>query len=342
MPAIRAIPPQIDTLDGRCLSTYLIVPDNGQVGKMDVLSDILDLLQLRGTLYFRTAFSAPWSVAVPRHRGAARFHLVVQGRCHVRVGDDRDVVLEPGDLVVIPDGTAHVLCDSPQRAPASLEAVLETAGYRGEGVLVYGGEGPDDAETKLICGHFTFAEGADHPLLRALPPCLVVTAETRARAPWLDELMRLITRRMFADAPGATAAVIRLSEALFIEVVRTCAAQDAALAGVVSALDDPRIGRALGVMHRAPEQDWTLDRIAREVGMSRSRFADRFQAMMGCAPMAYLADIRLQKAMNLLVGTGEPVQRVAARVGYQSPAAFSRAFAARYGRSPSEVRHQAA
>ena len=305
---------------------------------MDVLSDILDVLQLRGTLYFRTAFSAPWSVAVPAQGRAARFHLAVQGRCHVAVGEGQDVVLEPGDMIVIPNGAAHLLSDRPGRAPAALEDVLQRAGYDGEGVLVYGGEPEAEAETKLICGHLNFATGAEHPLLRALPPYLLVSAELRARAPWLDELMRLIVRQMFAESPGVTASVIRLSEALFIEVVRTCADQDPALRGVVEALGDPRIGRALSLMHRSLEQDWTLERIAREVGMSRSRFAERFQALMGCAPMSYLADLRLQKARNLLAGTLEPIQRIATQVGYRSPAAFTRAFTGRYGQSPRALR----
>ena len=310
---------------------------------MDVLSDVLDLLQLRGSLYFRTAFSSPWSVAVPEHGRAARFHLAAQGRCQVVIGDDT-VALEPGDLIVIPNGAAHILCDQPTDAPSPLEDVLERSGYTGEGVLVHGGDAYEtaDADTKLICGHLNFAPGVDHPLLRALPTYVLVTAELRARAPWLDELLRLITRQTFAGSPGFTASVIRLSEALFIEVVRTCADQDPALRRIIEAMDDPRIGRALGLMHRDFAQEWTLEGIAREAGMSRSRFADQFQALMGCAPMSYLSDLRLQKAMNLLAGSVEPIQRVAAQVGYQSPAAFSRAFASRFGRSPREVRLGAA
>lgn len=305
---------------------------------MDALSEILDVLQLRGSLYFRTAFTPPWSVAVPALGRAARFHLAVQGRCHIAIGENHAVTLEPGDMVLIPKGAAHVLRDRPGREPAPLEAVLQRAGYGGEGVLVYGGAAQAEGETKLICGHLDFAEGADHPLLRALPDCLLVTAELRARAPLLDELMRLIARQMFAEAPGATASVKRLTEALFIEVIRVCADQDPALGGILEATADPRIGRALCLMHRGLERDWTLERLAREAGMSRSRFAERFQSLIGCAPMTYLSDLRLQKARTLLAQTGEPVQRVAERVGYRSPAAFSRAFSGRFGQSPRALR----
>lgn len=309
---------------------------------MDALSDILDSLQLRGTLYFRTAFSPPWAVAVPAQGRAARFHLVAEGHCHVGIDGGPDVALGTGDLIVIPGGAAHVLRDAPGTAATTLDDVLQRTGYSGEGVLVHGGDPGAPGGTKLICGHLSFAEHADHPLLRALPAFLRVDAELRARSPWLDELMRLIMRQMFAGSPGVRAAVIRLSEALFIEVIRACADQDPGLRGIVEAMAEPRIGRAIALMHRGLDKDWSLDRLAREAGMSRSRFADRFQALMGCAPMAYLGDLRLQSAMRLLAESGEPIQRVAARVGYRSPAAFSRAFAGRFGRPPSEARRAAA
>jgi AraC-like DNA-binding protein len=308
---------------------------------MDVLSDILDLLQLKGTLYFRTAFTPPWSVAVPEYSRAARFHIAAQGRCHVQVGDSV-VVLDSGDMIVIPNGAAHVLSDGSGVPAEPLDDVLQETGYSGEGALVWGGDTAGEGETKLICGHFDFATGADHPLLRALPDYLHVTGEARARASWLDEIVRLITRQVFAGSPGVGASVIRLSEALFIEVVRACAERDPRLHGLIEAMEDPRIGRALSLMHREPERAWSLDRLAREVGMSRSRFAERFNRLVGCAPMSYLLDIRLQAAMNLLSGGGEPVKRVAERVGYQSAAAFSRAFAQRFGYSPRDVRRPAA
>ena len=309
---------------------------------MDALSDILDLLELRGTMYFRTAFSPPYAVAVPTQGRAARFHLVAQGRCHVRIEDGPSVVLNTGDMILVPNGAAHVLSDESDRPPTALDEVLQQSGYTGEGVLAFGGDPRPDGDAKLICGHLNFAEGVEHPLLRALPSHLLVTAELRARSPWLDELIRLIIRQMFAGSPGFTASVIRLSEALFIEAVRACADQDEALRRVITAIGDARIGRALSLMHRELGGDWTLDRIAREVGMSRSRFAEQFQALMGSAPMSYLSDQRLQKAMALLSATGEPIQRVATQVGYQSAAAFSRAFSNRYGHSPSDVRRAAA
>ncbi len=306
---------------------------------MDVLSDILDVLRLRGTLYFRTSFSPPFAVAVPHLGQAARFHIAAQGGCHVRVAGEHDVILNSGDMILIPNGREHVLCDEIDTKPAALEDVLAQSGYSGEGVLVHGGTALPNADTKLICGHFTFADGADHPLLRALPDFLLVTAEMRASAPLLDELLRLIIRQMFAQTPGTQASVIRLSEVLFIEVIRCCAAVDTNIGSIISAMADTPIGTALGLLHHNPEKRWSLDTLARGVGMSRSRFAHRFQNVIGCAPMSYLSNLRLQRAMNLLTDTTTPVQVVASQVGYQSPAAFSRAFSDRYGCSPRQIRH---
>lgn len=308
------------------------------IGKiMDPLSDLLDMIELRGALYFRTAFTPPWSIAVPPLGRAARFHLVVQGQCWAAV-DGRSVRLDPGDLVIIPNGAGHVLSDVDGAKPVSLDTVVRRSGFTGDEVLVYGGDAPGARSTQLICGHFAFAQETRHPLIEALPDLLVVTAEMRARDSWLDDIMRLIARRMFSGAPGSAASVKRLSEAMFVEAIKACAGQAQALEGVVGALNDPRISRSLALMHKRPEADWTIERIAGEIGMSRSRFAELFQAMIGRAPMGYLAEIRLQKAMTLLRRTSEPIQRIADRVGYRSPAAFTRAFAERYGMAPRDVR----
>ncbi len=309
---------------------------------MDVLNDILDTLELKGALYFRTDCSAPWAIAVPDYAQAARFHLVVQGSCHVRLASGATLELNPGDLILIPGGRSHVLADSAGRHATDLETVLKDSGYDGEGALVVG-RGDPQASTQLICGHFTFRAAADHPLLRALPEALVVTAAMRAREPWLDEVLRLVARRMFAEEIGSTAAVTRLSEIVFIEVLRIGVEQCEGLKRLVEAFRDRQVGRALQLIHAQPGETWTVDRLAGEVGMSRSRFAERFSALVGQGPMAYLADWRLQKALALLDRSpASSVQQVASQTGYKSPAAFSRAFTGKFGVAPSAYRRRSA
>ncbi len=304
---------------------------------MDVLDDILATLDLKGALYFRTDCTAPWAVAVPELNRAARFHLVVQGRLHVAFPSGKAVDLMPGDLVLVPGGRAHVLADAPGRPAPPLQTVLADAGYDGRGVLVLG-QGDPLASTQTICGHFTFRDGSDHPLLRALPDHLVITNSLRAREPWLDELLRLVARRMFTDGIGLPAAVTRLSEVVFIELLRVGIGQVDGLRTILDAFRDRQIGRALELIHGAPGDAWTVDRLAHAVGMSRSRFAERFSDLLGTGPMAYLADWRLQKSLALLDETRASIQQVARQAGYRSPAAFTRAFAGKFGVAPTEYR----
>jgi AraC family transcriptional regulator, activator of mtrCDE len=302
---------------------------------MDVLDDVLDTLNLKGAFYFRTDFSSPWAVTVPDLRQAARFHLVVQGRCHVGFPSGASADIGPGDLVLIPRGQSHILADVAGREAPPLETVL--AGYDGRGVLVVG-TGDSSATTQMVCGHFTFRAGADHPILRALPEYLVTTNAMRARRPWLDDILRLVVRQVFSDTIGSTATVTRLSEIVFIELLRVGIGQSAGLRSVLEAFQDQQIGGALQLIHAEPERSWTVESLAASVGMSRSRFAERFSDLMGAGPMSYLTDWRLQKALSLLDDARCSVQQVASRTGYQSPAAFTRAFTGKFGLAPTEYR----
>ncbi|MEO1134990.1 MAG: AraC family transcriptional regulator [Pseudomonadota bacterium] len=306
---------------------------------MDVLDDILSSLALKGALYFRTDFSAPWATTVPALKGAARFHLVVEGRCFVAVAGGARVELGPGDLILIPAGREHIIAHEETDAAAPLETVLADAGYDGEGVLV-AGSGDQSATTQLICGHFTFRDGADHPLLRALPSQLVFSAADRARAPWLDDILRLLTKRVFDAGPGGNVAVTRLSEAAFVEMLRHGAGAAPEMGAILAALQDKQIGRSLTLMHARPHEMWTVESLASESGMSRSRYAEKFRTLIGMSPLAYLSEWRLQKALALLDNARCSVQQAAAQTGYQSPAAFTRAFTAKFGAPPTQYRRQ--
>ncbi len=308
---------------------------------MDVLEDIFDTFALRGALYFRTDFSAPWAVAVPDYEQVARFHLVVQGRCHVRTGVDETVELGPGDLILIPRGQSHELSDRPGRDAPPLETVLQDAGYADDNVLVVGSGNPS-ASTQMVCGHFSFRQGADHPILRALPNFIVASAADRAKEPLFDETLRLLTRQVFQDAGRSASAVRRMSEVIFIELLRLGIGADEHLAKVLGGLRDPQIGKALELIHRSPGDPWTVATLAAEVGMSRSSFADQFRQAVGLGPMHYLSDWRLQKALSLLTGSQLPVQQVAALAGYRSPAAFTRAFSDKFGVAPTQMRRKSA
>ncbi len=306
---------------------------------MDLLNDILSTLNLKGMLYFRTEFSGKWAVTVPTLAAAARFHLVVKGCCHVRIGEDQCQVLSPGDIILIPKGRSHIISDAPQKAAPPLEKIISQSGYKDDGLLVYGCKSAG-LQTQMVCGHFSFRPGADHPILRHLPDFITMTAAGRKKLPLLDESLRLIAERAFTESLGSTAAVTRLSEIVFMEILQSVMSTGDKHTFMLEALRDARIAKSLQLIHRNPNKPWTVDSLASEVAMSRSRFSERFKNLVGETPMTYLSEWRLQKSLELLGDTQKPIQQVANETGYQSPAAFARAFQGKFGVSPRAYRVQ--
>ena len=303
----------------------------------DVLSDVLDTVALKAAIYFRTDFHPDFGIAVPAYGRAARFHLVVQGSCYVTLDDGTRVRLQPGDLALVPGGASHLLSSNETITTAPLADVMSQAGFTGSGPFVVG-SGVAAESCQMVCGHFTFADGADHPLLRSIPNLLHITAADRASRPMLDDVLRLLVRRMFEGEPGAAASVSRLSEVLFIEAMRAGIAQAPDISRLMSAVYDPQIGRSLTLIHNDVAAAWTVESLAAAVGMSRSRYAERFRELVGTAPMAYVAEWRLQRALNLLASSNVPIKAVAHQIGFRSAAAFTRAFTDRFACSPKERR----
>lgn len=305
---------------------------------MDVLSDILGTLALRGMLYFTTEFAPPWGVKVPPLGTVARFHLVMRGTCWIEVeGDPERLRLETGDLVLIPHGAGHILADSPGTPALQVDEVIARSGFTGRGTLVYGGE-DRGYPTRLLCGHFEFDEGVCHPFLRQMPARIVIRHEEVARSVLLEEVFRSIVREVRGARPGCDAVVQRLSEVLFIQSVRVWAESTAQDPGILSALANPDLGRCLGAIHGNPAANWTLEKLAREAGLSRTVFAARFKRLMAISPMQYVALWRIQKARRLLKDTQLTIDAIAERVGYGSTAALSRVFKKHVGESPGRHR----
>jgi AraC-like DNA-binding protein len=307
---------------------------------MDVLSDILDGLRLRGTLYFTTEFRRPWGLRVPAYRRVARFHLVVRGSCWIRVADGEPVELETGDLILIPHGAEHVLADTPDTPCRTVEEVVRSAGFTGRGALVIAGDDGGGA-ARMVCGHFEFDTGQEHPLVTQLPPALVVRWSESVRDSPLENAFRFIAREVQESRPGHGTVVRRLSEVLFVQAIRFWADRAQPERGLLAALADPRLGAALTAIHAAPAEHWTLERLGREAALGRSAFAARFRAVVGEPPLQYLTRWRVQMASRLLAESRLPLERIAERVGYESAASLSRAFRKTTGSSPGAYRRQA-
>ena len=312
---------------------------------LDLLSDILTRLSLRGTFYFRTSFSPPFGVQVPAFQNVARFHFVQRGELNVFVSNTGETLrLKQGDLILIPHGSAHaLLCNEVKPLDAlPLEQVLKDSGYQGDGVLIYGGE-DKSRDTQLICGHFSFTgppgrQGTGHMLIDRLPPYILIENYGGDAGAWIEATLRMIGSEISSAQIGGDLIALKLSEVLFAQAIRAHleyqSPSDTALAGFA----DPRISRALTAFHKFPAQDWSVETLAREAGMSRTAFAQLFAEKMGTTPMHYLTDWRMQIACHGLTESRWNVADAAAEVGYASEAAFSRAFKKQIGLSPAAYR----
>ncbi|MBU2485790.1 MAG: AraC family transcriptional regulator [Alphaproteobacteria bacterium] len=308
---------------------------------LDLLSDILTRLSLRGTLYFRTSFTEPWGVRVPAHRNVARFHFAHRGEAVVRVeGQMHPVVLAQGDLVIIPHGAAHVLScrhTGPEEA-LPLDDVLARSGFSGHGTLVWGGEdGPQD--TQLICGHFALAEGSRHMLFDRLPPLIHLRGYGEEAGPWLEATLRVIGAEAGGARLGGDLIALKMSEAIFAQAIRAHIEQTSGTGSGVAGFADPHLSRALAAFHRQPASDWSVEKLAREAALSRTGFAERFAARLGVTPMAYVTAWRMQIAREALATRGFSVAEAAEVSGYASESAFSRVFKKEIGLSPAAFRH---
>ncbi len=310
---------------------------------MDVFSDILDLLKFQGCLYFTTCFNAPWGVEVPDFKQVARFHLVVEGECWVVVEGKDPVSLTPGDFIIIPHGTTHLLKDAPKSHVYALTNVLDDGSFDETGRLNYSNNNSSETSndpTKLVCGHFEFDDGYNHQLFEQLPPFILIKGEEAEKFSWFDQALQVMAYEAGSARPGNDAIVKRLSEILFLHTIRVWNETNQGKKGFAAAVSDPQIGRSISAVHKTPEQKWTVESMAQQAGMSRTVFAGRFSEMTGLTPMQYLTKWRVLKAQRMLSENNDSVEWIASQVGYESVAAFSRVFKRFTGKGPGAHRKE--
>ncbi len=319
----------------------------------DALSDVLKTVRLTGATFFDVVAKAPWvaesppcDVILPKILPDAEhliaYHVVTEGRCFANIVGEEPIALEAGEVIVFTKGDAHVLSSSP-----GLRAEPRTAGAL-DGMITsqlpflinYGEEGPTTA--KFVCGFLACDARPFNPLLESLPPVIKSGDPQGGDKGWLGQFIRLATMESADKRAGGESVLAKLSELMFIEVIRRhLEALPPEQAGWLAGLRDPFVGKALSLMHAAPAQDWTIEDLAKEVGLSRSVLAERFSDLVGMPPMQYLANWRMQIASGLLSGGSANIATVAAEVGYGSEASFSRAFKKLVGMPPSEWRRRA-
>jgi AraC family transcriptional regulator, activator of mtrCDE len=309
---------------------------------MDLLSDILSNLKLKGTLYFRTSFTSPWSIRVPAFQKVSRFHFAHRGRCLVRIHPDNDaVLLEQGDLVIITHGAAHTLfCDpSTENPPALLDDVIAQSGFNGHGALVYGELGTHH-ETQLICGHFAFDADAQHPLIDALPESIHIKNYGESAGLWMENTLKVIGSETGNDSMGSDLIALKMSEIIYAQAMRSFLSSSAAKDTVLAGYADESLAKAIKVIHQSPEHAWSLQELAKIAGLSRTSFTHRFKQMLSMTPLGYMTHWRMQLARRQLTETNAAIIDIAEKVGYQSEAAFSRVFKKQFVIAPMRYRNR--
>jgi len=320
----------------------------------DVLSEVLSAVRLTGSVFFDVTATAPWvaeappsaqiaDAVMPGAQHAIEYHVLTRGSCWIALVDGapfEPIQLHEGDIAVIPHGEPHALSSAPRmRAPPDLGVHRRP---KDEGSLPFklrtGTGGTSDAH--LICGFFACDVRPFNPLLDALPRFMRIGRGTSSAADGLlDQFIRLASVEISDKRAGAQSVLNKLSELMFIEAIRAYMDRlGAETTGWLAGLRDPLVGRAIALLHAHPERSWTLDELAAGSGASRSGLASRFTQLMGYPPIQYLTRWRMQLAAKRLAERGAKVAAVAQEVGYDSEAAFSRAFKKFSGRSPSEWR----
>jgi AraC-like DNA-binding protein len=300
-----------------------------------LFSDILSGARLRSSVYFRPEFGAPWAVSIADH--GTVFHIVATGTCWLRAKSlDQPLFLTAGDFVVATRGEAHVLSDEPARPAVNFFELIKRNGFGRNGAFRLG----EEPTTRFLCGGLQFENGANCPLLTVLPPFLHVRAMEPGGPPWLRLTVEHIRAELDGGDPGAAEVVTRLADILFIQAVRAYFEDhaDTTQDGWLAAARDREIGQALALIHANPDEPWTVETLARRVATSRSAFADRFTELVGEPPLRYLTQLRINAAARRLRSSDDKMSAVAANAGYDSLAAFSRAFKRQVGMTPGEYR----
>lgn len=312
---------------------------------MDALSEVLSAIRLTGAVFFNGEFTAPWGFEATRVEQLATllpasterlliYHLVMDGQAELRTTSAGGVSLTAGDLVILPHGDTHTFSvGEPPMYLNGTETLLRAFGTSDLNLIRYGGGG---APTRFICGYFGCERDAEELFLGGLPSVIKVHLRGDAAGQWLE---RSICDLLRDGRPGQRALLSKMAEALFIEVLRRyMESLPPDQRGWLAAARDPVVGAALGLLHQDPRHKWNVAELASRVGASRTVMNERFVHLLGASPLAYLTRWRLHLAARLLKTTRRTITQVADDVGYESDAAFSRAFKRTFGKSPARHR----
>jgi AraC-like DNA-binding protein/mannose-6-phosphate isomerase-like protein (cupin superfamily) len=304
----------------------------------DAVSEVLRSLAVRSTIFCLSELRAPWAFRVDGEK-VPKFHLVLEGSAFLSCGGEPPLALGAGDLVLLPRGARHTLANDRATPTMTLERLLAEARLDGGSQLRYGGSG---ALTRLLCGGFSLADGVPEPALAGFPEVIRVGRHNAAATSWLEHVLATLKSEADDGLPGADALVAKLADVFLAQALRAwlIEAEPDALVGLGSIHDRP-IAEALEALSSRPAEPWSLDRLAKHVGLSRTALAVRFRDRVGMPPMRYLTKLRLSQAAAYLATGHLSIQEIAGLAGYQSDATLSKAFKREFGQAPGAYRDRA-
>lgn len=304
--------------------------------RFDLLTDVMEQVRLEATVYFSAELHAPYGIAIDRpHRSP--FYIGLEGQCELQVGR-KVYTIGPRDFVLLPKAAPHVVRSDRSARIVPFDDWLATHPMDAHGFTAQPGPGP---VRRVIGGFFSTDALKINPLFDALPPLIHLRGTDPDVQRWLAPTIEFIRAEIESGMQGSRTILRRMADVLFIQALRAYAARDRCAAGWLRGLGDPRVGRALVLLHQRYADPWTLESLAHEVGTSRTALAVRFRELVGEAPMAYLARWRITRAANRLRSERTPLALIAEGVGYQSDAVFSKAFHRVTGVSPGRYRREA-
>jgi AraC-like DNA-binding protein len=297
---------------------------------MDILTDVLNRVRLSGTLLFHYELGLPWNVELPQFPDAV-FHYLRRGSATIELREGPPLRIAGGDFVLIARGEPHVIRSGRRTKPLSLLDLDRQPAHLG--IVHHGGE--QEPLSTLICGFFALARPAQIRVLELLPPIV----HLRPDHDWLDTILRRLVAESAVERPGQCAVLARITEVLFVEVLRSwIKSLGPGEGGWIGAIADPQIGKALQLIHEQPGRPWTLRELGRSAGLGRSAFAARFKQLVGQSVYRYLVARRMDEAARMLESSDETIARIANHVGYETTTAFSKVFQQYFGFSPGRYR----
>lgn len=312
---------------------------------VDILADVLKSIRLSGSAYFCSDFASPWGMSIEKSI-QGMFHVVIAGRCYLQLANsDLVISLEEGDIVAFPTGGAHWISDD--EASTRLEGSVVVEQILGGNNPFTGAEKTTEADraieraNTIMCGSFSYDQSVTHPFLHDLPCFIHIPAKESPELHWLRDLIKVLSQETRISSPGSSLMVDRLTEVLFIQLMRyhmQVMKNSHKDMGYLVALNDTQIGKALNLIHSEQDASLTVERLADAVSLSRTAFSEKFSKMVGMPAKSYLTNWRMQRAKMDLQESNLNMITVAENAGYASEASFSKAFKRFFSLTPGQVR----